>query len=38
MAPGMATDEVFIDGLPVGSVFAFIWNALGTSHYPIHPS
>ncbi|KAL7268852.1 hypothetical protein RUND412_008513 [Rhizina undulata] len=28
LAPGMATDEVFIDGLPVGSMFAFIWNAM----------
>ncbi|KAH0609367.1 uncharacterized protein H6S33_012853 [Morchella sextelata] len=28
LAPGMASDEVFIDGLPVGSVFAFIWNAM----------
>lgn len=29
MAPGMSFDDVFIDGLPVGSVFAFVWNALG---------
>lgn len=28
LAPGMSADEVFIDGLPVGSVFAFIWNAM----------
>ncbi|CCX15599.1 hypothetical protein FPQ18DRAFT_367682 [Pyronema domesticum] len=28
LAPGMASDEVFIDGLPVGSFFAFFWNAL----------
>lgn len=28
LAPGLASDEVFIDGLPVGSVFAFVWNAL----------
>ncbi|KAI5806343.1 hypothetical protein EDC01DRAFT_715607 [Geopyxis carbonaria] len=28
LAPGMSSDEVFIDGLPVGSVFAFVWNAL----------
>ncbi|PUU81548.1 hypothetical protein B9Z19DRAFT_1062540 [Tuber borchii] len=28
LAPGMSSDEVFIDGLPVGSVFAFIWNAM----------
>lgn len=28
LAPGMSPDEVFIDGLPVGSVFAFLWNAM----------
>lgn len=28
LTPGMAIDEVFIDGLPVGSVFAFVWNCL----------
>ncbi|KAJ9647327.1 hypothetical protein H2199_002314 [Coniosporium tulheliwenetii] len=28
LAPGMVSDEVFVDGLPVGSVFSFIWNAM----------
>ena len=28
MAPGMASDEVYVDGLPVGSVFSFIWNGM----------
>ncbi|MCJ1359156.1 MAG: hypothetical protein MMC33_009156 [Icmadophila ericetorum] len=28
MAPGMASDEVYIDGLPVGSLFSFVWNGL----------
>lgn len=28
LAPGMSSDEVFIDGLPVGSLFAFVWNAM----------
>ncbi|KAI9778375.1 MAG: hypothetical protein M1816_004133 [Peltula sp. TS41687] len=28
LAPGIGSDEVFIDGLPVGSVFSFAWNAL----------
>ncbi|KAH0547874.1 hypothetical protein GP486_008385, partial [Trichoglossum hirsutum] len=28
LAPGMAGDEVFIDGLPVGSVFSFVWNGM----------
>ncbi|KAI9816938.1 MAG: hypothetical protein M1826_001710 [Phylliscum demangeonii] len=27
-APGVGSDEVFIDGLPVGSVFSFVWNGL----------
>ncbi|KAI9932787.1 hypothetical protein ASPWEDRAFT_205617 [Aspergillus wentii DTO 134E9] len=28
LAPGLSTDEVFVDGLPVGSVFSFVWNAM----------
>ncbi|KAL1980377.1 hypothetical protein VTN96DRAFT_4221 [Rasamsonia emersonii] len=28
MAPGMSSDEVYVDGLPVGSVFSFVWNAM----------
>ncbi|EKD15075.1 uncharacterized protein L3040_003724 [Drepanopeziza brunnea f. sp. 'multigermtubi'] len=29
LAPGMGgPDEVYIDGLPVGSVFSFIWNGM----------
>lgn len=24
----MASDEVYVDGLPVGSVFSFIWNGM----------
>lgn len=29
LAPGMGgPDDVFIDGLPVGSIFGFFWNAL----------
>lgn len=28
MAPGISSDEVFVDGLPVGSVFSFVWNAM----------
>ncbi|EOD52270.1 metal homeostatis protein bsd2 [Neofusicoccum parvum] len=28
LAPGLHTDEVFVDGLPVGSVFSFVWNAI----------
>lgn len=28
MAPGMVSDEVYIDGLPVGSLFSFVWNGL----------
>lgn len=28
LAPGMSSDEVYVDGLPVGSVFSFIWNGM----------
>jgi len=28
LAPGMSSDEVYVDGLPVGSVFSFVWNAV----------
>ena len=28
IAPGMSSDEVYVDGLPVGSVFSFVWNGM----------
>ncbi|KAL4788215.1 hypothetical protein BJX76DRAFT_200714 [Aspergillus varians] len=28
LAPGISSDEVYVDGLPVGSIFSFIWNAM----------
>ncbi|KAL5340522.1 hypothetical protein BJX70DRAFT_387312 [Aspergillus crustosus] len=28
VAPGMSSDEVYVDGLPVGSIFSFVWNAM----------
>lgn len=28
LAPGFTGDEVFLDGLPVGSIFSFVWNAM----------
>ncbi|KAJ5570522.1 uncharacterized protein N7459_009952 [Penicillium hispanicum] len=28
VAPGLSSDEVYVDGLPVGSVFSFVWNAM----------
>jgi len=28
VAPGMHSDEVYVDGLPVGSVFSFVWNGM----------
>ncbi|KIV99876.1 uncharacterized protein PV09_08543 [Verruconis gallopava] len=28
LAPGMVSDEVYVDGLPVGSLFSFVWNAM----------
>ncbi|MCJ1314287.1 hypothetical protein MMC25_007967 [Agyrium rufum] len=27
-APGMMSDEVYVDGLPVGSLFSFVWNGV----------
>jgi len=35
LAPGMTSDEVFVDGLPVGSVFGFIWNAMISMSFQI---
>ncbi|KAL2829021.1 hypothetical protein BDW59DRAFT_41054 [Aspergillus cavernicola] len=28
VAPGISSDEVYVDGLPVGSIFSFVWNAM----------
>jgi hypothetical protein len=28
ITPGIDSDEVYVDGLPVGTFFAFIWNAM----------
>lgn len=28
LAPGMVSDEVYVDGLPVGSLFSFLWNSV----------
>lgn len=28
LAPGLTGDEVYIEGLPVGSFFSFLWNAM----------
>lgn len=28
MAPGFSDDEVLVDGLPVGSMFGFMWNMI----------
>jgi hypothetical protein len=28
VAPGLSSDEVYVDGLPVGSIFSFVWNAM----------
>jgi hypothetical protein len=28
LAPGMTSDEVYVDGLPVGSLFSFVWNGM----------
>ena len=35
-APGLGgTDEVYVDGLPVGSVFSFIWNGMISSAFQL---
>jgi hypothetical protein len=31
----MASDEVYVDGLPVGSIFSFIWNAMISMSFQI---
>ncbi|KPI44460.1 Metal homeostatis protein BSD2 [Cyphellophora attinorum] len=28
LAPGMSSDEVYVEGLPVGSLFSFLWNGM----------
>jgi len=28
IAPGMSSDEVYVEGLPVGNFFGFVWNML----------
>lgn len=28
LAPGLSTDEVYYEGLPVGSFFSFVWNGM----------
>jgi len=35
LAPGMLSGEVYVDGLPVGSVFSFVWNAMISMSFQI---
>lgn len=35
LAPGVGSDDVFIDGLPVGSVFSFIWNGMISTSFQV---
>jgi len=35
LAPGMLSDEVYVDGLPVGSVFSFVWNGIISMSFQI---
>ena len=28
LTPGVVSDEVYVDGLPVGSLFSFVWNGI----------
>src|SRR5437762_11933540 len=31
----MSSDEVYVDGLPVGSVFSFIWNGMISTSFQL---
>ncbi|KAI5291154.1 hypothetical protein KEM54_006102 [Ascosphaera aggregata] len=35
IAPGLTGDEVYVDGLPVGSIFSFLWNALISTSFQL---
>ncbi|ODH14232.1 hypothetical protein ACO22_06630 [Paracoccidioides brasiliensis] len=35
VAPGMSSDEVYVDGLPVGSVFSFVWNGMISTSFQL---
>ncbi|KAL8725362.1 MAG: hypothetical protein Q9166_007422 [cf. Caloplaca sp. 2 TL-2023] len=36
LAPGLhSPDEVYVDGLPVGSLFSFIWNGMISMSFPL---
>ncbi|KAI5295369.1 hypothetical protein KEM52_001617, partial [Ascosphaera acerosa] len=35
IAPGLTGDEVFVDGLPVGSIFSFLWNAMISTSFQL---
>ncbi|KAI5306636.1 hypothetical protein KEM56_007838 [Ascosphaera pollenicola] len=35
IAPGLTGDEVYVDGLPVGSIFSFLWNAMISTSFQL---
>ncbi|EEQ30504.1 hypothetical protein McanMca71_000790 [Microsporum canis] len=35
VAPGMSSDEVYVEGLPVGSVFSFAWNGMISTSFQL---
>ncbi|KMP01790.1 metal homeostatis protein bsd2 [Coccidioides immitis RMSCC 3703] len=35
VAPGMSSDEVYVDGLPVGSFFSFVWNGMISTSFQL---
>jgi len=35
LAPGLLSDDVYVDGLPVGSVFSFVWNGMISMSFQI---
>ncbi|KAI5310006.1 hypothetical protein KEM55_001950, partial [Ascosphaera atra] len=35
ITPGLTGDEVYVDGLPVGSIFSFLWNAMISTSFQL---
>lgn len=35
LAPGMTGDEIYVDGLPVGTMFSFIWNTMISTFFQL---
>jgi len=35
LAPGLLSDDVYVDGLPVGALFSFVWNGMISMSFQI---